>query len=130
MPKSEFDLFAFYSAHPIISAMLPEMINAFQKAINAAYHCESQYVESLPVREGAEDGQIAWDGVVEVFRLFGHQKALFSYAWRDEKDATGKIICVLKIPPVDSARVAVRMAIAAAANENQSGGESGFLRGI
>lgn len=130
MAKSEFDLFAFYSAPSIISAMLPEMIHAFQKAISAAYHCESQYVESLPVQEGAEDGQIAWDGVVEVFRLFGHQKALFSYAWRDQRDGAGKIICVLKVPPVDSARVAVRMALTAAAMENESRGESEFLRRI
>lgn len=58
-------------------------------------------------------GQIAWDGVVEIFDLTGHPKAKRCYAWAEMENDEPQYTTVLEIPPVDSAETAVKVAIAA-----------------
>jgi len=57
----------------------------------------------------------AWGGVVETFNIEGHPKAKRCYAWLFVKDGQQQYTTVLEIPPVDSARTAVQVAIAAGA---------------
>jgi hypothetical protein len=59
------------------------------------------------------EGQIAWQGTVEVFDLIGHSKAKRAYAWTYREGDQNKTIAVLEIPPVDSPQSAVKVAIAA-----------------
>lgn len=70
---------------------------------------------TVPVREVFK-GQTVWDGEVEVFDLNGHPKAKKCYAW-GYRTETGEweYVTVLEIPPVDSAKMAVKIAIAAEA---------------
>lgn len=60
-------------------------------------------------------GQVAWDGVVEIFDLTGHSKAKRCYAWSYLENDEPQDTTVLEIPPVNSAETAVKVAIAAKA---------------
>ena len=73
------------------------------------------YRETVPVQEVFQ-GKIIWQGEVEVFDLFGHDKAKVCYGWshREGKDDKGeRFVTVLQIPPVISPETAVKIAIAA-----------------
>jgi len=61
--------------------------------------------------------KVAWDGVVEVFRLAGHPKAKRCYAWSYTEGKETRFVTVLEIPPVESAQTAVRAAIASEAKK-------------
>ncbi len=91
------------SANPLLSAR----INRLRDAVQAAHHCMAAHVQSVPVIEKPGDRAL-WQGVVEVFNLFGHPQAKRCYAWlaADKDDAPTTI--VLGIPPVDSPRAAVK----------------------
>jgi hypothetical protein len=54
-------------------------------------------------------------GVVHVFKLHGHPKAKRAYAWSSPVEGTErrKFYAVLEVPPVASARDAVKAAIVA-----------------
>src|SRR5438105_8844236 len=92
--------------------MQPKEITELKDAIRATHGCESLHVESVPVVEKFE-GQIAWEGTVEVFDLVGHPQAKRAYAWTYRDGNQNKTITVLEIPPVDSPQSAVNVAIAA-----------------
>jgi hypothetical protein len=67
----------------------------------------------MPVTESFQ-GQIVWQGEVEVFNLRGHPKAKICYAWAHatgEDDQGKRYVAVLELPPVDSAQTAVKAAI-------------------
>lgn len=86
-------------------------IGELKKAIRRLHGCEADHVETVPVTETFQ-GQIVWQGEVEVFNVRGHPKAKRCYAWAHAEDDTGKrYVAVLELPPVDSARTAVRAAI-------------------
>ena len=77
--------------------------------------CKSSWVESLPVHD-VFNGQIVWDGFVEVFRLSGHPKAKIAYAWIDQDgkdDTRATIETVLELPPVESPLSAVQTSMIA-----------------
>ena len=75
--------------------------------------CKARYVASEPVIE-LFNGEVAWDGVVEVFELNGHSRAKRCYGWSYvDDDGERQYTTVLEIPPVDSAETAVKIAIAA-----------------
>ncbi len=97
--------------------MSPKEITELKNAIRAAHGCESLHVESVPVKE-VLDGETAWDGTVEVFDLVGHPKANRAYAWSYRDGEETKSIAVLRIPPVDSPQMAVKVAIAAKAKKH------------
>ena len=75
---------------------------------------ENKSVGSEPVIELFK-GQVAWDGVVEIFDLTGHSKAKRCYAWSYLENDEPQYTTVLEIPPVNSAETAVKVAIAAKA---------------
>jgi hypothetical protein len=80
--------------------------------IEKACQCKARHVASKAVVEGFE-GQVVWDGIVEVFDLQGHPTAKRCYAFYFTYD-NGKTVLktVLGVPPVDSEVSAVRTAIA------------------
>jgi hypothetical protein len=88
-------------------------IAELQEAILNLHGARAEYVESVPVRETFQ-GQVVWDGTVEVFDLTGHATASRAYAWSHEADSGGRrFVAVLHAPPVDSALKAVRVALVA-----------------
>jgi len=52
---------------------------------NLLHGGKAKHLESVPVTERFE-GQIIWDGIVEVFRLKGHPKTDRVYAWMYRTD--------------------------------------------
>jgi len=88
-------------------------IPKLQEAICKLHGCESSHLESISVVETFQ-GQTVWEGTVELFKLVAHPKALRCYAWNHTKDEGGeKFYAVLELPPVDSAKRAVQVAIVA-----------------
>ena len=86
-----------------------------RRAIRDLHGCESNYLRSEHVHETFQ-GETAWEGDVEVFALIGHPTATLAYAWAHETDAGGRrYVAVLGVPPVNSARDAVRAATVASA---------------
>ncbi len=88
-------------------------IDELQDVIRKLHGVESKHVESVPVKEVFQ-GKTVWEGIVEVFELRGHPKAPRIYAWSHETDDPEKPrrhVTVLHIPPITSAREAVRGAI-------------------
>jgi hypothetical protein len=98
------------------SGLMPDLIKTLQEAIKATHGCDSQHLGSEQVCEEF-DGQIAWQGTVEVFDLVGHPKAKRAYAWTYRDGDQNKTVAVLEIPPVDSPETAVKVAIAAKARK-------------
>ena len=50
-------------------------ISELQDGIRRLHGVESKYVESVPIKETFQ-GKTVWEGIVEVFELVGHPKAL------------------------------------------------------
>lgn len=75
---------------------------------------ESSHIESVPVKEVFR-AETVWEGKVEVFKLHGHPRAPKAYAWsHDTGDPSHprEHVTVLHVPPVLSAAMAVRAAVA------------------
>jgi len=84
-----------------------------QGAILKLHGAQAEHVESVPVREMFQ-GQVVWDGTVEVFDLTGHATASRAYAWSHEADSGGRrFVAVLHVPPVDTPLKALRAALVA-----------------
>jgi hypothetical protein len=95
-------------------------VAALQDAIRKLHGCESDHVFSEQVTERFQ-GQTVWEGVVETFVLRDHPKAMKCHAWNHATDDGGsRVVTVLELPPVDSARKAVQVAIAAESREVRS----------
>lgn len=75
-------------------------------AIRATHGADSHLERRERVRETFE-GETVWEGEVLVFELEGHPEARWCYAW----EVDGEVVCVLGVPPVESAVDAVRAAI-------------------
>jgi len=87
-------------------------ITELQAVIRRLHGVESKHVESVPVKETFQ-GRTVWEGIVEVFELHGHPKAVKAYAWSHEADGPKKRkhVTVLHVEPITSAAAAVRAAI-------------------
>ena len=85
------------------------MKSDLKKAILDLHRCESEWIESVPVKETFQ-GQTVWEGVVEVFKLIDHPTAKKCYAWSYELEGTKKrkYVAVLHDGPVKSPIDAVR----------------------
>lgn|SRR5487761_190533 len=97
-------------------------ISELQDMIRKLHGVESRHVESVPVKETFQ-GKTVWDGVVEVFELVGHPKALRAYAWAHDTDnpkQPRKHVTVLHVAPVTSAVAAVRAAIVQESRNRES----------
>ena len=88
-------------------------IRELRGVIHKLHGGKATHIESVPITEQFQ-GQVVWDGVVEVFKLKGHPKTDRVYAWSQD---TGDPIhpkhhvTVLHIPPAVSPQTAVRAAI-------------------
>jgi hypothetical protein len=90
---------------------MPERIKALESLIAARYGCRSLYLGSEQVEEKVL-GLPAWKGTVEVFGLIRCGQAKRAYLFEVKRGLETQIITVLGIAPVDSARSAVRHALA------------------
>jgi hypothetical protein len=101
-------------------------IEELKDVIRKLHGVESTHITSVPVKEVFK-GKTIWDGVVEVFTLYGHPKANTAYAWTHETDDPEKprrSITVLHIPPAVSPETAVRVAIAQELRANAEAAEA------
>ena len=89
----------------------PRDITELKNVIRSTHGCESLHVESVPVKE-VFDGETAWEGIVEVFELVGHQTARRAYAWVYRDGDQNQTMTILGVSPVDSPQNAVKIAIA------------------
>lgn len=96
-----------------------KIIEEQKRAILAVHGATARHIESVSVREVFRK-LVAWEGVVEVYEITGHPKAKRCYAWTIEDEGQLKTTAVLEIPPVDSPQTAVKIAIAASANNVKS----------
>ncbi len=89
-------------------------IPTLQKVIRELHGAEATHRESVPVHEVFQ-GKTIWQGMVEVFHLYGHPETDTAYAWSHETDDPNdpvRHVTVLHIPPAVSPMLAVRTAIA------------------
>ena len=92
---------------------MSERIERIKSAVEKREGCRAKHIESLRVQEKWID-EIAWDGVVETFDLLNHPTTKRVYAWeRWEPGAEPRYTIVPSVPPVNSARDAVKAAILA-----------------
>lgn len=92
-------------------------LERLQQAVKDLHGCESEHVESVAVREVFQ-GQTAWEGTVEVFRLLDHPKGKQAYAWTYKTDeGKRQYVAVLGVPPVNSPIDAVRAYIVSQAKK-------------
>jgi len=99
-----------------------EPMEALRKAVMDLHGGVATWLESVPVKETFQ-GQIVWEGDVQVFSISGHPTASRCYAWShvsDEKTGKRKFYAVLHQGPVDSPLKAVRAAIVAEYRANQA----------
>ena len=83
-------------------------------AVEKMHGCKAKHLRSVAVHEVLQ-GRTVWQGVVEVFQLSGHPEAKRCHAWsylEGDKDERTHFVAALELPPVDSARKAVQVAIA------------------
>ena len=84
-----------------------------KNTIRRLHGCEVSHTRTERVREVA-NGEVMWEGNVEVFAIVGHDRALRCYAWGHmHEDGRWEVTTVLAIPPVVSAQSAVLAAFAA-----------------
>ena len=75
-------------------------VKRLRRAIRDLHGVDATHLRSEPVREVFR-GQIAWEGVVEVFAVKGHPKAGLAYAWSHETDEGGRrYIAILGVEPI------------------------------
>ena len=89
-------------------------IAELKDVIKKLHGVESRHVTSVPVKEVFK-GETIWEGIVEVFTLYGHPKANTAYAWThatDDPEKPRRSVTVLHVPPAVSPETAVRLAIA------------------
>jgi hypothetical protein len=80
----------------------------FEHAIHSTHGAQSRFRWRERVTEKFQ-GETVWTGEVLVFELLDHPQAQLCYAW----EVDGEVTAVLGVPPVDSAKAAVRAAIVA-----------------
>lgn len=90
---------------------LSERFQDLREAIIRLHGADATWIESVPVRETFE-GEVVWEGEVQVFDLEDHPEATRCYAWSHVSDqGKQRFVTVLHVPPVDSPQAAVRAAI-------------------
>src|SRR5687768_3978051 len=90
-------------------------LEELENVIVKLHGCAASPVETIEVEE-MHQGKTVWQGEVEVFELTGHQRANRCYAWGlPDELGTLQVVTVLEIPPVNSALMAVRVALASGA---------------
>ena len=96
-----------------------DYVAELRSTIRRLHKCEAAYSRTETVKQ-VVNGQVLWDGNVEVFALLGHDRALRCYAWGHlHDDGKWEVTTVLAIPPVISAESAVLAAFAARLKEQE-----------
>lgn len=99
-------------------------IAELRSTIRRLHQCDASHTRTEAVKE-VINGQVLWDGQVEVFALLGHDRALRCYAWGHlNRENQWEVTTVLAIPPVVSSSTAVLAAIAAKIKEQGSDDKS------
>lgn len=93
---------------------MSERIDKLQDAVETMHKCKARHVRSELIIESFR-GDVAWDGIVEIFDIEGHPKAKRCYAWSFVENGQPQYTTVLELPPVDSPQSAVKVAIASKA---------------
>src|SRR5205814_1505639 len=84
-----------------------EYLAELRDTIRRVHRCDASHSRTESVKQ-VVNGQVMWDGKVEVFALLGHDRALRCYAWGQVTDeGKWEVTTVLAIPPVISASTAV-----------------------
>ncbi len=82
-------------------------------AIQRLHGVPAPWVETVQIHE-IHEGEMVWEGAIEVYTLEGHPEADRCYAWVEppaEDGGHSRIYAVLGVPPIGSAVDAVRTAI-------------------
>ncbi|RNJ49138.1 hypothetical protein [Methylocystis hirsuta] len=89
-------------------------IDFLRNGIESQHGGTASHVESIPLKEEF-NGQIVWEGVVEVFDLDGNPNATRAYAWSSPIEGSDKrrFYAVLHLGGIRSPQDAVRAAIVA-----------------
>lgn len=89
-------------------------INQLKQAIENMHGGKARLLQSVPVKETFE-GKPVWEGVVHIFKLSGHPKAIRAYAWSSPVEGSTKrrFFAVLHTQRINSPVEAVRAAIVA-----------------
>ena len=96
-----------------------DYVSELKATIKRLHQCDAAHTRTEAVKE-VVNGQVLFDGRVEVFALAGHDRALRCYAWGHlHDDGKWEVTTVLAIPPVVSASTAVLAAIAAQIKERE-----------
>jgi len=87
-------------------------VEALQQAVEGLHNCKAVYKNKTHVTEKFK-GELVWDGDVYIFALKNHPKAKLAYAWSSPVEGSNKtrFYVVLHLPPVESAKDAVRASI-------------------
>jgi len=87
-------------------------IEALKKAILDLHGCKATWIKSVPIKEVFE-GEMVWEGIVQVFNLIEHPKAKRCYAWSHELEGSKKrlFFAVLHQGAIDSPEKAVKASI-------------------
>lgn len=99
--------------------MSARYIAELQSTIQRLHKCQAAHSRTETVKQMV-NGQVMWEGKVEVFALLGHDEALRCYAWGHlHDDGRWEVTTVLAIPPVVSAESAAFAAFAARVKERE-----------
>lgn len=102
-----------------------DYVAELRATIRRLHQCEASHSRTEAVRE-VVNGQVMWEGNVEVFALLGHHEALRCYAWGHlHEDGNWEVTTVLAIPPVVSASSAVIAALGARLKEHEGNANPG-----
>ena len=88
-------------------------LEELKDVIRKLHGTDSTHVETVAIKE-VFNGQIVWEGEVEVFDLNDHLKTHRVYAWThdvEDADCPRRHVTVLHIPPATSPRKAVQASI-------------------
>ncbi len=91
--------------------MRKEAITHLKTTIESLHNCKATYLHDLLVKETFER-KVVWEGMVSVFKV-DHAKADTCFAWSSPIGGSDKrkFYAVLKIPPVDSPKDAIKASI-------------------
>jgi hypothetical protein len=94
--------------------MIEVAASELKQAVESQHGCTATFAQSVPVKE-TFGGKTVWEGIVHVFKLSGHPKAIQAYAWSSPIEGSDKrrFFVVLHRSPVTSPAAAVRAAIVA-----------------
>jgi hypothetical protein len=96
-------------------------IDNLRGAIRRLHGLQAVHLRTVPLTEQFE-GKILWQGEVETFSVSGHPQASLCFAWAyQDYDGKQHYTAILELPPVNSERAAVRVALIAQVKNQDTG---------